>query len=223
MAASNLAALGVGKGGGSADIVSTYVTVTEDSTTQTTYTINSSLGTASGHRIVGVMARGSAARTVSSVTVDGVAADLTSTFNNGGNNTLCFAACAASGNTTGDVVVVFSGNCACCLVAIWHVANLTSTTATATATDASLTGAVLSTGISVSAGGGVFALVFSNDATSSPGSWSGVTERFDQTADGAIRAVTGASLDFAAASTPTAQATLGGTGGSPILLAAAYR
>jgi hypothetical protein len=185
-----------------AAIASTFVGVEKDTVDRTTYTFASvALGAASGHRLIGIIVRSSGTlKTISSVTVDGETADLLYTDDNGNLGRCAVYIAAATGNTTGDIVVVNSGACTCCEVGIWNVANwIDNGVAYDTAVDTTMSSGLLSTTIDVPAGGAIYGLAFNQQGTAF--AWSGATEQWDSLFEGAAIRSTGAHLDYAAAVT----------------------
>jgi hypothetical protein len=169
-----------------------------------------------GHRIVGIIGRGSATRTISSVTVDGAAATaLTSAVNNS-NNTAVFYIAPATGNTTGTVALSLSGAWTSYTFAVWNVLNLKSTSPSDTVgTSTTYTSNAISASINVLAGGAAYALAYDVHNNGPTFTWSGLTEAFDVSQAGATGA-SGANSDFAATQTGLtvkAQSASGATGG----------
>jgi hypothetical protein len=201
-----------GSGGGPATI--SYRTSSTDAVDRTTYTFASlDIGTASPTRkvIVGITTGATADRTISSVTVAGIAASLVDTISDfNGIGTYYRAAlyiAEVPTGTTGNVVVTMSGATSACGVGIWAADGLASATATTTTTD---TDDPFSLNINTTAGGIVVAIV-----NNSPVTWTGLTENFDVN-PAADLWHTGASAAITTASTPltiTADGPAGAGGG----------
>lgn len=156
-----------------------------DATTQTTYTFASqNFGTAAADRylICALTSRASdgGARTLSSVTIGGVAATISVQHNNSGNNASIAIAAVPTG-TTGTVVVVFSDSMGECNIALYTTNNLVSITATDTGTSA----ADPSTYALDVADEGFAIGIGRSDVGTSTATWTNLNEDFDgATADG---------------------------------------
>ena len=122
------------------------------------------LGTADATREVFVVIsayQGGTARTLSSVTIGGVAATLETSFKNGNAQLLCLARAAVPSGATGDVVATFSGAVQNCNVAIYRTVNrVAAGTGASDTSSKSGTAATLNvTGVDVAAGGFVLTAV----------------------------------------------------------------
>lgn len=188
-------------------ITSSYVTNANDTfVNSTSKTFSSvSIGTADSLRyiLVGVicLSNGNGSKTISSVTVAGNSATLlfqSTPANDGSNNysVAGFALIALPTGTTANIVVTCSGSMYGFCITVWKLINLQSTTPVATATSTNAN--PLSGSINVSAGGSAFG-VTRGDASHS-NTWSGITERFDISAN--MGTLSGASDDFASAQSP---------------------
>lgn len=148
----------------------------------TTYTFAAlSFGAAAGNRLViaGISGQNSSARTISSVTIGGVAATQLVTTINGAsvfNRVALYAALVPTG-TTGDVVVTFSGSCFRAACAVWRATNVFSLTPVSTGSDtndpSTANLSVVAKGIAVG-----FASEYVNGAATSY-SWTNLTESVD--------------------------------------------
>lgn len=96
----------------------------------TTYTFSGvSLGTAHSARyiIVGVVTVASSNRTISSASIGGVSATISSNASGTSKGRMIIAAVPTGG--TGDVVITHSGGCTSCAIGVWAAYNIGSTTA----------------------------------------------------------------------------------------------
>lgn len=151
-------------------------------TNTTTYTFSScDLGVVSADRrvIVGAHMYGSAGRSLSSATINGVSAtELTSDTSNQANSVLLIAAVPTG--ATGDIVLTWSGSCAGSAVSVWYATGLTSDTPVATATNLSLSAPTSGSLSTVDGGFAVgCATVRYNDGTLRTHSWTNATEQYD--------------------------------------------
>lgn len=155
----------------------TYIGTTADVSTRTVYTFtNHAIGTASADRWVAVLINAGAAggRTVSSVTINGVAAQLDSTTNGSFTVPTTYAWLAVPAGTTATIVVTFSGACTGCAVSVYALTGLSSGTPVDSDTSSSPgSGVTLTTPLNgvmlshITAGAGAM-------------TWTGPTEDFDQ-------------------------------------------
>lgn len=170
-------------GGVASRMVSFTANAVQDSVL-TTYTFASqAIGTAFvGRRIVvGVGAINAASRTISSVTIGGIAATQVAFVEGSGGGAFVpsglFIAQVDTG-TTASVVVTYSAAANRCGIGVFALSNMTTNTAsdsgTSTANPETKTLAVPSGGVAIG-----YAAVFQSAGTPTFG-WSGVTERFDQ-------------------------------------------
>lgn len=113
---------------------------------------------------------GSASRTLSSVTIGGVAATLETPFNNGVLQAMCVARAVVPTGTTGDVVVTFSNTVFSCSIATYRVMNRPSASAATDTGSATFSGATTGgvSGIDVNAGGFVISVVSWGGTVSAP-------------------------------------------------------
>lgn len=146
-----------GAGGGAPAVA--YVSSYSNAANQTAYTFTAcDLGAADTTREVFVVIaayQGGTARTLSSVTIGGVAATLETTFTNGTAQLLALARAAVPSGATGDVVATFSGAVQNCNVAVYRAVNR-ATAGTGATDTSSATGSAASlavTGVDVVAGG----------------------------------------------------------------------
>ncbi len=179
----------------------TYLQEANDSSNLTTYTFAAqNLGSASADRYirVAIKARSSdgAARTLNSVTINGVSATINVQAHTSGDSTAIAGASVPTG-ATGDIVIVWSSTMGDCNVGAWSSTGDVS----ANATDSgSSTASPQTYAIDVVAGGYVIAV----GSTSSGGTctWTNVTENWDEL-DGGTNNWSGASDTFATTQTNT--------------------
>lgn len=156
-----------------------YLAGTEDATDQTTYTFAAqSFGAAAAdrHIAVAISTRANAARSISSVTIGGVAATPAFVANNAASGADMAAIYVANVPTgaTGSVVVVMSAAMVRCAIAVYRMTGLNSATPVDTA-GVAVTSAAPSVNLDVVAGGPVIGAL--KAAVSS--TWSYLTENFD--------------------------------------------
>jgi hypothetical protein len=154
----------------------TYNSSPTNLTDQTVFTFSNqplNAPSASRHILVAVSARGTTARTVSSLTVAGVAAAEIKTGFNNSSHTSFWAAYVPNGSS-GDIVVTFSGSLTRAAISSWSVSNLKSLTAVSTLT---LTTTTTSGSIATTGGGAAFGILYSNYSTAV--AWTGLTEDSD--------------------------------------------
>lgn len=175
-----VAAAGAGGGAPAVGFVSSY----SNAANQTAYTFTAcDLGAVDTTREIFVVIsayQGGTARTLSSVTIGGVAATLETTFTNGTAQLLALARAAVPSGATGDVVATFSGAVQNCNVALYRTVNRVSAGAGATDTS-SKTGTAATigvTGVDVNAGGFVLTAVTWFSTVSAP-SVSGLSAALD--------------------------------------------
>lgn len=210
--------------------VATYIGGTTSTTDQaSTYTFsNHDVGQPSPYRwvLVGIQSGHSAARTISSVTIGGVAATQVG-FNASADDTIltAFYIALVPAGTTATIVVVFSGSAVRCRVGVWTIIGLLSATATDTASDDTDSSGVVSDTLDVQAGGCAFGL-YSYLSTGTPtAAWAGLTEQFDGNLE-ASQYGTSAFDNFVAAQsgmTVSVTITNPGTLTKPAMLAVAMR
>ena len=177
-------------------------------TDASSYTFASSdIGTATDRSLV-VVAIHYRSSSISSVTIGGVTATQIRTVG-AGLNTAIFSASGVTG-TTADVVVTLSGTASRCLVAVYALYNLRSTTPVDSDITFTLSGSSLSRTVDTQADGVIVA------AASATGSgrtftWTGATENYDtviETAD----SYSGASTLTTSNTTTTVSFTIAGGG-----------
>ncbi len=135
---------------------------------------------------------GATARTITSVTVGGVTADIAVTTNTTTAGAGVAIALVPTG-ATGDVVVTWSGFASGCVIQLYRVLGIGGTAASDTDTSSA---ADPSVSLDVPAGGVAFGTaVCSTNASSA--SWSGLTEDYDAAPGGAGGAYSSASGEFA--------------------------
>jgi hypothetical protein len=149
----------------------------------TTYTFAAAnLGVAAGDRYiaVGVLGRAAAARTISSLTVGGVAATVVAqqTIDDGGPDDISGIAIAAvPTGTTGDVVITMSGVMLRICYAAWRLTGMVSPTAHATSQVGPIADPVFS--LNVPTNGILIAMSSQQTGLSPTCTWVNATERFD--------------------------------------------
>lgn len=205
-------------------VSATWASSDEDPGAFTTYTFASlALGTARGYRLVAVHGTNNTApRTISGVTVDGVAAIAVGSAVSNSNSTVAFWIAPASANTTGDVEVTWSAGQIVCGVGVWQVEGLVSLTPTATGSDTSMSSGELSAVVEVLGDGVIFGAAFNRANTAF--TWSGLTEDYNIACDSNTKRMTGGSLSVSTTTTVTCAPTVGsGSGNEPCLVVVALR
>lgn len=210
-------------GGALVDVTISYRSQSSNTSDLSTYTFSSlDIGTAGmRHVVVGVVSSGTSP-SISSVTVAGVSA--TAMLEQAESNLKIglWIASVPTG-TTGDVVVTHTGSMLRCGVIVWAVYDLSSTTPTATASDAT---PALSQSLTINAGGVGIGLAdgYQNGSTAS-WTWTGLTEDIDvDFADGANHdAMSGASLASSGGTTVTVTATKTGSDSNDNFILVALR
>jgi hypothetical protein len=173
---------------GAGPLVIEYLTAAVNATDLTTYTFSTqSLGTAAADRkiVLGISTRGSAQRSISSVTIGGVTATVLATQSFGGStfNRMALYVADVPTGATGDVVVTFSGSVLRCGVGLWKVTGANS--AQLAHDVGAVTGDPSSKTLVVPANGGVIAYSFAADGTAPRTvTWTNATERFDAAVEG---------------------------------------
>lgn len=157
-----------------------YLQSAQSGTDLSTYTFAAqNLGSAASDRFIACTINGRSndggARTITSVTIGGVAATSAGTIAaNSGSHCAIYSAAVPTG-ATGDVVVVWSSTMTDCTVALHSHYGAFSTTPTSYFND---TTTPLSQSINVAAGG--FAVgISTSDSGTATATWAGITERFD--------------------------------------------
>ena len=154
------------------------------------------------HIIVGVSGRANLARTLTSVTIGGVAATHLATANDagGGTDIAALYIAAVPAGSTGTVAVVFSDVMLRCAIMVWKMPGARNATAFATQTDTTLTGSVYSVSIDVPANGAAVGMYWCGlSAGSASVTWAGLTEDFDGTVETTANGYAGARANFTAA------------------------
>jgi hypothetical protein len=191
-----------------------YVTTTNNSTNNTTYTFTAvSLGATGGNRqiIVGISSSvGNSGRTVSSVTVAGVSATSLVSRTAGGINSRLSAIFIANVPTgaTGNIVVTFSGSMGRCGITVYAGRNLTSNTPQATNNTSS------SSPLTLSLTGTTAGFIVAQAMTQSPGetfTWTGLT-RDNNVSIGAALTMSSASINKTSGGATTISAAFTGGG-----------
>jgi len=178
-----------------------------DSVDRTTYTFSAqAIGAVGDRRGVAVAVHNnnlSGIRTVSSITVDGVSLSLlvADSETAGVDRLEIWAGAVNTANTTGDIVVTFSGNTLRCIVGVFELHNVASYTPTATDTEETDNTAMTAT---VSAGGIAIAAAGVRE-TATTFSWTGdLADHGDSSVE--IITTSVASAEYAAGATATATA-----------------
>lgn len=204
---------------GGGDLVLTYVSNANQSTSGTTHTYSSVAIGSAAHVIIAVIGNATVG-TVDSATVDGVSATVTTRAS---DTPHCGWIAIANPNPGASVTITatFSASQARSAIVVWAATNLGSLTPHATDYDETLSSSVASVSLNVPAGGGATAITF-NNALVTYDSWSGLTEDVDFTW-ATSRQTAGASLEFASAQTPlSVSTTFTGTGSQSLLAAASW-
>ncbi len=197
----------------------------------TTYTFSSQNfgtpdGTATRHIVVAIGSRANAARSISSVTIGGVAATAVITANDtvGGADIAAIYIAAVPTGRTGDVVVVFSAAMLRCAITIYRVTNIDSITASDTGSDIVDASNVFSDTINIPANGiGIAACWHNTSAGNATATWAGLAEDVEVAPESATNSLSSACDNFVAAQTGlTVSMTSGGTVGDGGLAIAAW-
>jgi hypothetical protein len=190
-----------------------------DATDLTTYTFSTvDIGVADSTRrvIVGVAGAAGAARTLSSATIGGVSATIHTNLSSADHSSL-ISVLVPTG-TTATIVLTFSGGMISAGIGVYRLINETVSTPHATATDTTLSAGVLSTTIDVPSNGALVAVCKGFAAISPPTyTWSGATERYDQTVESADSHSGASETGLGSETGRTVSATLTGLGPSGTL------
>lgn len=191
LSVNQLSGFGARRAGGGGTLATTFVTSASSTTGTDSYTF-SSITLSAGHIVVGTVARQVGVGTITGLTVDGAGA--TSVVQSANSNSRAAIFIISQGSsTTGNVVVNWSGNQQRCGIGVWHIAGLSSATATDTLTS---TANPPSGTMDFVAGGAGVGIGYSNGV---PNTWTGLDEDFDVDII-AGAGMGGASRDFASAS-----------------------
>ena len=167
---------------GSGPVDCTYTDSDVDTADLTTYTFAAmSLGAAATNRYIVVSVGGAysaAARSLSTVTVGGVAATVVVTV---GSQLYPagIAIAAVPTGATGDIVVTFSNGVSRCGIGGYRLTGLQSATPTATATDVVSAANALSASLAIPADGCGIGYVIADGSDPRTWSWTNLTENFD--------------------------------------------
>lgn len=177
-----------------------YLQSAQDGTNLIIYTfLAQNLGTAAADRYIICCVSGrsadGAARTITSIVIDGVTATAVNFVGNSGSHVGIYIAAVPS-DATGTVVVTWSNTMGDCSIHLHRATAVTSTTPTDSSTD---TTTPLSYDIDVVAGGFVVALSTSDDGAATA-TWAGITEKYDD-ATGGGNDQSGAGGEFATTQT----------------------
>lgn len=164
-----------------------YISNTDESgstTDQTTFTFSTqAIGPEPGAGqtrsiVVGLWGPGAsgAARTVSSVTINGITASQDIFLDAGGGRIAAFYRAVVPTGTSVTIVVTFSGQCVRCGIGVWRLTNIGSLVDSGSST-ASPAGSV---SVDAVAGGAVIGFAFGSDASvRRTATWTGINEMFD--------------------------------------------
>lgn len=196
---------------------STFKQSALNSNNQTTYTfVDQPIGEASATRRVVVGISGSSSKTVSSVTIGGVAATIDATHVLSGTARLAIASAVVPLGTVATVVVTFNGTSSACGLGVWTLNNAgapTGQVATGSGDPTNLT-------ITTLPGDVVIAIAHTYNSVSATFDWTNATARFDIDTDNTTETTAGA--DALAVSTSVA-ISLNASLATTVGLAAAYR
>lgn len=168
----------------------TFLNSANQSTGGSSYTFSSSsFGTASStRRIIVSIAGANNSRTISSVTIGGVSADIVLQYSaSGDNNTVGIAIALVPTGTSGSIVVNWSGTQDTTIIGWWAATGLESNTAYATSTNT-----IPSSPATMDINGlenGFYIGVAGTSSSTGTNTWGNATERYDIAID---RASTGA-------------------------------
>lgn len=199
-----------------------------DTTDQTTYTFSSAaIGTASADRIVIVVigSRANSARSISSVTIAGIAATVIATANNtgGGADIVAIYAAAVPSGTTGNVVITFSGTMLRCGIGTYAMTGASSVTPYDTATAVPSGSSASINTIDSPANGAILGASLAGSSGTASVTWTGLTENFDIQPETSSSGVSGACGDFASSQTNrTVGVTVGSVLGPQALAVASW-
>lgn len=199
LAVNQLAGLSVILDTAAAVVTRTFAAATASTSDLTTYTFSAhALGTAAANRktVVCVMARAGAAISVSSLTVDGVSATRAIRSAASGTSQAEIWVADTPSNTTGDIVVTWSGGAARCAIAVYAMYGAGSSTPTATAVDVAVP---MSQSLTIPVGGAAFGCMTSSDNITV--TWTNLTEDADATYESQV--YTSASKESALGETST--------------------
>jgi hypothetical protein len=136
------------------------------------------IGTSTEDLIIGVVGRQTTTQTITSITVNGVAATHRATNGPGGGNTAAIYTFPADGDSTPDIVVTWGGDVLRCGIAVWTITGHSSLVPTDTDTSVADPGSLT---LTVPTNGSAVGLVCGNG--NSTWTWTGLTEAvlgFDQ-------------------------------------------
>ena len=187
--------IGFGAGDSARPAAATFAGSSGTDTNQTTYNFTGlAIGTASNDRYVVVATNTTSTVTCNSVSVAGTACTKLVERTNDATLSIWITNTPITSGTTATVSVTFSGASTNCGVVTWAVTGLELTTARDTMSGV---GTTLSGTIDVPADGVLIAAATGLDSAS----WTGATERVEQSVDSLVVSITGASDAFATAQT----------------------
>lgn len=152
-----------------------YLGHTEDASNATIYTYTSAPLATNGYNLVACDANGNpSARTLSTVTIDGIGATVFTTIN-ASNLGLAFALAPSSGNPTGNIVATWSGACSRAGFGVWGLSGLLSTIPF----DQQSSSASNSVNVNVRANGIAIGAAVADSGSPPTYTWTQLTERYD--------------------------------------------
>lgn len=168
-----------------------------------TYTGVSFSTAAAGRKIVVSVHAGFGGTTVSTLTIGGISATFIQRANAGSNYVVEMWEATVPTGTTGTIVVTWNAGQNFCSVGVWAVYNAAATYSAAAVSSAD----PLSASVAIPANGCSIAAAHTADAATA--TWTTLTENYDERADPTTFAarMSGASLAFGAASSPTTTCT----------------
>jgi len=194
---SSLTLLGVGGGGTLDAFALTFDHSSVNATNQTTYSFATQAvgtdvtGANKRYTIVATGGSASAARTVSSATICGVAATEVVTDISSNAPASIFLADTSGLGTSCTIAVTYSAVMQNTRIGVWRLINPVSATPTAN-TCASVVTSTYTLSINISAGGAAVGTATSNSTTDRTFTWSGLTEAYDAVAEAGSASTTGA-------------------------------
>lgn len=200
----------------------------EDTTDQTTYTFTSQpLGTIASDRcsLVAFVSRSASARSVSSVTIDGVSATAIVTADGvpaGADIASIWAAATPSADTTGTVAITFSGAMLRAAIVNYRMVGQSAcTTPTATTSTTTLTAMVGTASVNVSANGDAVGMCYMLSGGTASATWSGITSDATGSPETAANAYNAGHQHFASSQSPAVITCTGDAGAARIALVSA--
>ena len=181
-----LRAISGGGGGGGGVFSCTFTESDVDTSNTDVYTFSGKdFGDAATDRYIVVTTGAPAsAQTLSSVTIGGVAATIVVQDDDDASAGIAIAAVPTG--TTGDIVVTWSGSMFSCGIGVYRLTGLQSATASATASDVTITSDAVEASLEIPAGGCGIGYVYwlSSGTATRTASWTNLTENFDELTEG---------------------------------------